>query len=622
METWNKSVAGIVGLVTAVVVSALRCMGYYPLLPAFYASACLKKKRPYAMYIGFAIGMGYFMDWMAIIKYIVLLLVIRLVIAIYIRGNKKCSGVQAGIIAAVGTFCLNASGGIYSGADATEILLGIGEAFLVLAGTILFHTLGELAKSFGGVAMESFAVQPPAIQSAEGIMQGRMQALAFAVDGLSEIFRTMSIAPVQTGFEEVCILEQELTGTFCRNCKDCGACWVEHKNQRTDCVHRMIEEVMKHKSKEELVDASYLLECPQYPDMVELAIGAFGRMELNRAWYQRLLENRQMIAQQFDALVELMDGWTKGEKLIDSNFRLQRQRILFEAKERGILVQDLHVYKDERNHRYIRARVATKWGGGIPTKNYLEALEKATHLSLRLEKEARSILTTEWQLITAYQNTKYYALSGMAARKKDGSAVNGDNFTIFELESGEHCTILSDGMGSGMRASEESDLVVDLSERLIRAGFKREMAIRMMNAAMVMHAEEQSYSTLDLASIDLYSGELEIMKIGAAASFIKRKDEVVILSAQTLPAGADPSLKPDTLKEKLQAGDYLILLTDGATDYLPAQDVLQCIATAIGEIEQENAGAFAKELLDWILKETNGYAPDDMTILVVSIWER
>lgn len=94
------------------------------------------------------------------------------------------------------------------------------------------------------------------------------------------------------------------------------------------------------------------------------------------------------------------------------------------------------------------------------------------------------------------------------------------------------------------------------------------------------------------------------------------------MSAQTLPAGADPSLKPDTLKEKLQAGDYLILLTDGATDYLPAQDVLQCIATAIGEIEQENAGAFAKELLDWILKETNGYAPDDMTILVVSIWER
>ena len=62
METWNKSVAGIVGLVTAVVVSALRCMGYYPLLPAFYASACLKKKRPYAMYFitSTSFSAGYF----------------------------------------------------------------------------------------------------------------------------------------------------------------------------------------------------------------------------------------------------------------------------------------------------------------------------------------------------------------------------------------------------------------------------------------------------------------------------------------------------------------------------------------------------------------------------------
>ena len=40
------------------------------------------------------------------------------------------------------------------------------------------------------------------------------------------------------------------------------------------------------------------------------------------------------------------------------------------------------------------------------------------------------------------------------------------------------------------------------------------------------------------------------------------------------------------------------------------------------EIHTKNPGVFAKKLLEQVLFHTEGYAMDDMTILVTGIWEK
>ena len=47
-------------------------------------------------------------------------------------------------------------------------------------------------------------------------------------------------------------------------------------------------------------------------------------------------------------------------------------------------------------------------------------------------------------------------------------------------------------MGSGEAASRESEMVVELIEKLMEAGFARETAIRMMNSAMVLKGDHDS----------------------------------------------------------------------------------------------------------------------------------
>ena len=44
-----------------------------------------------------------------------------------------------------------------------------------------------------------------------------------------------------------------------------------------------------------------------------------------------------------------------------------------------------------------------------------------------------------------------------------------------------------------------------------------------MNSAMVISAGEESYSTVDFATIDMYTGELELAKTGAAPSFYRNQ---------------------------------------------------------------------------------------------------
>ena len=94
----------------------------------------------------------------------------------------------------------------------------------------------------------------------------------------------------------------------------------------------------------------------------------------------------------------------------------------------------------------------------------------------------------------------------MARLVKEGASVSGDNFSFQELVDGEFVMSLSDGMGSGSRACKESEMVIELIEKFLEAGFSKETAIRMMNSAMVIRGEDDLFSTVDISALNLYDG--------------------------------------------------------------------------------------------------------------------
>jgi len=138
----------------------------------------------------------------------------------------------------------------------------------------------------------------------------------------------------------------------------------------------------------------------------------------------------------------------------------------------------------------------------------------------------------------------------------------------------------------------------------------------------VLQGEENSYSTLDYAMIDLYTGQLELIKIGGAATFIKRKEAVEIICEETLPAGADAHIEVESVKKQLENGDFLVMVTDGVIEYLHVKDPKETLVEIIREVKTDNAGVLAEKILEQVLIRTGGHAMDDMTVLVTGIWEK
>lgn len=599
---------------------AVGIMGCYPMLPAFFAACSTTENASIMVVLGSLAGIAVFLPLGMMIKYVFVLLVVAIATRLYRWMNHGCNVWESGLLAAVATLIMHFAEKSFQITGIDMVLLGISEACIVFGAAVGIYYLSTLP-FYIKWHIDTKEVKPFEMVPAYGRERERMESLAYAVNGLSDVFLSMSQPREKLITEEVGVLEQELTGKLCADCDTCAICWNENRMRRQGGIRALLYAVINHCEKEELLQNSYVEECAQYKNMVEEAIAAFSRLELNHAWYNRLQENRYMIAKQLDAMAGLMEEWVASRINLDKQYTGLLSQIALEAREKGLIVDNLHIY-EENGRLCLEAYVATKWDGGIPTKHYLAAVENAFHKSMRLGKDSKNILTQEGAFVVAYEDTKFYGLQGIAEEKKNGSPVNGDNASFFAMDDGNYHICLSDGMGSGVRAKQESEMVVDLLQKFIEAGFRKETAIKLMNSAMVLQGENDIYSTLDYGVIDMYTGELELIKIGGAATFIKRGNEVECIDECSLPAGADVRMEVESVKRKLQSGDFLVMVTDGVIEYLHVRNPKENLADIISMIKTDNAGVLAESILEQVMFRTGGYAMDDMTVLVTGIWEK
>ena len=165
-------------------------------------------------------------------------------------------------------------------------------------------------------------------------------------------------------------------------------------------------------------------------------------------------------------------------------------------------------------------------------------------------------------------------------------------------------------------------MVLDLVERFLEAGFSVETAIRMMNSAMVMKGENDLYSTVDLCKINLYSGRASLYKIGAAATFIKRGNEVRCITSANLPVGTGAQIEIESTEMQLGNGDFVVMVTDGVLEYLHVPKPEETMQEVIESIQTNNPGILAKRIMERVMLFTGGKAKDDMTVLAACIWEK
>ena len=153
------------------------------------------------------------------------------------------------------------------------------------------------------------------------------------------------------------------------------------------------------------------------------------------------------------------------------------------------------------------------------------------------------------------------AVFGMAGAAARGS-ISGDAVQQFCSPAAAQM-ILCDGMGTGRPAAVDGNLAAELTARLLKAGFTAELAARLVNVALALKSEDESGATLDLISVDLYTGTARLFKAGAAPGFLVHGGRVRAVGDASLPVGILSGVNGQSRVVHLTAGDYAVLVSDG-----------------------------------------------------------
>lgn len=103
---------------------------------------------------------------------------------------------------------------------------------------------------------------------------------------------------------------------------------------------------------------------------------------------------------------------------------------------------------------------------------------------------------------------------GAAVRSRSGEDVAGDSYVSRMLPGGRHVLALSDGMGSGISARQESHAALELMVESLRAGYTRAQALDVVNALMLMCTGREMYATMDLCVCDCTAARRQFGKTG------------------------------------------------------------------------------------------------------------
>lgn len=150
---------------------------------------------------------------------------------------------------------------------------------------------------------------------------------------------------------------------------------------------------------------------------------------------------------------------------------------------------------------------------------------------------------------------------GHASSKRE--QVSGDSWDVQDLQDGRMVQILSDGMGSGELAMQQSQLAVQLLQVLLSGGLSVRLSLSMINTVLSFQYQGMRFSTMDVALWNLNSCKLELYKYGSVPSFIKNGRNVTRYIGESLPVGMLPRVEAVVLEHEITDGDLLIMMSDG-----------------------------------------------------------
>lgn len=393
---------------------------------------------------------------------------------------------------------------------------------------------------------------------------GMTSKLEFVADSLTDLQH--SIEKVSNHMEAAA--ENDIFHIYAKTsekvCKNCGLntfCWGAAYGDMTHALNNLTK-LLRTKGKVEKDTAPFFFQqkCCQPEEFLQEINLNYKEFLAKEAATRRVVEARLMAINQLEGISGMLCEMSKELSDIIANDPKANLVVQEAFQEIGCQPKEIHCYYDKYDRLYCDIYLAQR-----PDDFHLEQISEQLTEHLNREMELPSVVSSDLSTKVSYFERANFRVDFHASQiSNNNNRYCGDSFEYFMDSKGFAHIILSDGMGSGARAAVDSTMTCSIARKLLQTGFGFDATFQLVNLAFLVKSREESLATLDVCTIDLYTGMAEFAKSGAASSFVMRNGKVVRIECSSLPIGILQGIQYDKEDMKLNRGDLVVMVSDGA----------------------------------------------------------
>ena len=483
--------------------------------------------------------------------------------------------------------------------------LGVAGAYLLLPQEGLERLAGWLGLDQGAISPERLAAH---------LRQGSQQRLRALADVFAELAQGYGDCP--SGPDEQALMAQ-MRRALCSGCPGYAGCWNGTDGQAGRMLCQLLGAALGGAplAEQEEMPPEWGRVCrraSQAPRKLGPLLRSFAA---RRRALQERREEGSILGRHFAQAARILEGM---EEALSQPPRLDPEaaRAARAALEQaGLEPQDVVALSG----RTIEIGATIRDGLWTET----EARQAARALSSALGIPMRAVLEECWpqRTLRLMQSPRLTAAVGYATQPRDPGAPSGDSHLAAGLTGARILLALSDGMGSGEQAAQESGATLRLIRRFLLAEVEDRLMLDAINQLLLLRSGEEMYATADLCVLDLQAGQAQLTKLGACASFLLRRGQAIRIDGGRLPLGILDAVTPAQHTLALRPGDMLVMITDGIADGA-SEEQNQWLSGILEDMLRKNPSLAPGRLCEKVLGAAQALPAgpkDDMTVLAARI---
>lgn len=453
----------------------------------------------------------------------------------------------------------------------------------------------------------------------------KLNRFSHAFGEMAKTFDEISETKTITEKHDITAIFDRVADKVCKDCSLCSHCWEQNFYNTYQVMFKIVEKLdSKGWIEQEDIPQYFMERCARVEDFVKAVNNVFELFKVDMVWRNRVGESRGLVSQQLRSMSKIISNLAS-EINTDISFKEDvENQIILELSKTGIRNTEAIVYEN----KYGKYEITLSYKGCGGKRNCIGSVEKVVsevvgRKMLKDGSECGLNPKTNICTIKLVEEETFKVITGVARMSKNEKYVSGDNYTFINTGDGKYISALSDGMGTGHKACVQSKATISLIEQFMESGFDKDTTVKLINSILVLRSNDDSFATIDMSVVDLYEGEVEFVKVGAAPTFIKRSDFVEVIRTASLPAGILSDVEIELIHKKVGNGDFIIMLSDGIIDsFQNTDDSVKTVQNILQDMTSKNPQKIADDLLEEALRSCQNKGPvDDMMVMVSKVWK-